>query len=156
MTKAQLSLNEYPHHITEHVRFNDIDTMGHVNNARYLNYLEESRIAYFEEAAGFDRRTLAFDSVVARVDISYMQPIEYGDAVELYTRCLQIGTKSMLFETLILKHTPGYELQLAAKSVVTLVSFDKNTGRSKAVSPELIAKIEQYEGKNVRAQSPTT
>ncbi|MCH7826958.1 MAG: thioesterase family protein [Bacteroidetes bacterium] len=28
------------------IRFSDLDAMGHVNNAKYLTYLEEARIDY--------------------------------------------------------------------------------------------------------------
>jgi acyl-CoA thioester hydrolase len=30
----------------ERVRFRDVDALGHVNNAVFLTYLEEARIAY--------------------------------------------------------------------------------------------------------------
>jgi acyl-CoA thioester hydrolase len=34
------------------VRFNDVDGMGHVNNALYLTYLEHARMRFFTEVAG--------------------------------------------------------------------------------------------------------
>ena len=40
----------------QHVRFNDVDAMGHVNNAVYLTYVEEARIAFLGRSA---RRTRA-------------------------------------------------------------------------------------------------
>ena len=34
------------------VRFSDLDTLGHVNNAVYLSYFEMARIAYFTPLLG--------------------------------------------------------------------------------------------------------
>lgn len=32
------------------VRFSDTDMLGHVNNARYFTFMEEARIAFFQDA----------------------------------------------------------------------------------------------------------
>ena len=34
----------------EQVRFRDLDPMGHVNNAVFLTYLEQARVAFFAQA----------------------------------------------------------------------------------------------------------
>ena len=44
-----IDLSKFKHHIDLNVRFMDLDALQHVNNARYLNFLEESRIAYSQE-----------------------------------------------------------------------------------------------------------
>ena len=36
----------------QEVQFRDIDGLGHVNNAVYLNYLESAKIDYFREVVG--------------------------------------------------------------------------------------------------------
>ena len=45
----EIQLNNYRHSVEIPVRFMDIDALQHVNNARYLNFLEESRIAYSQD-----------------------------------------------------------------------------------------------------------
>lgn len=41
-------LDESRRHVHEfHVRFGDIDVLGHVNNCRYFTYLEDARIGMF-------------------------------------------------------------------------------------------------------------
>ena len=50
------------------VRWDDLDAMGHVNNARYLTYIQESRFLWFPTA----------EMVVARAEIDFLEPIYEG------------------------------------------------------------------------------
>lgn len=140
--KDELSL--FRHVTTVNVRYGDLDTFGHVNNATYLKYLEEARIDYHAAVLGRKKRSLDFDLVVVRICIDFLQPLFINDQVELYTRCPRIGTKSLDFETWVVKKTAN-DKQVVAKSVVTLVSIDMKTGRSKLHTPETAAAIERFE-----------
>ena len=73
----------------ETVRFRDLDSMGHVNNAVFLTYLEEARIAFL-----FGRGATTDSIIVARVEIDYRAPVRLGDTVEIGVRCSRLGTKS--------------------------------------------------------------
>ena len=53
------------------VRFRDLDSMGHVNNAVYLTYLEEARIAFLRPP-GAD----VADMILARVEIDFRAPVD--------------------------------------------------------------------------------
>ena len=65
----------------ETVRFRDVDSLGHVNNAVFLTYLEEARIAYLlpfgAEAANM---------ILARVEIDFRAPLRMGDEIEIGVR----------------------------------------------------------------------
>ena len=81
----------------EAVRFNDCDPMGHVNNAVFLTYLEQARIAFFEQ----HRLSVALDDmnlIVARVEIDFRAPVRLGEEVEVAVRATRFGTKSFDFE----------------------------------------------------------
>ena len=56
----------------ETVRFRDVDSVGHVNNAVYLTYMEEARIAFLSQASEED----ALGMVVARIEIDFRSPAE--------------------------------------------------------------------------------
>ena len=60
-----INLNLFQHKIKLNVRFMDLDAMHHVNNARYLNFLEESRIAYSQEVLQQFNDIKSFNAVVA-------------------------------------------------------------------------------------------
>ena len=65
----------YSHKIE--VRFNDFDSMGHVNNATFLTYLEIARINYVNQLMrtnNLDHQNFGF--ILAHVSIDYKKPIE--------------------------------------------------------------------------------
>jgi acyl-CoA thioester hydrolase len=139
-------LNLFKHKIKVKVRFSDLDAMRHVNNATYLSYLEEARIAYFKDVLGKPKDGLDFEAVVARIEINYHQPIVLGDEVEIVTRVSKMGTKSSDVEHLILVERNGAKI-VAASSLTKLVSYNYEKQTS-FVTPERIKrKIEEFEGR---------
>ena len=54
------------------VRGYELDSNGHVNNAVYLTYMEEARIAFLSQASEED----ALGMVVARIEIDFRSPAE--------------------------------------------------------------------------------
>jgi acyl-CoA thioester hydrolase len=104
----------------ERVRFRDCDSMGHVNNAVYSTFLEESRI-----------EVLA-DFILARVEIDFRSELRAGEEIEVRTKCSQIGTKS--FE---LEHEIRADGRLAAQAKSVLVGYDYERGQSVALSAEV-------------------
>ena len=67
------------------VRWSDLDAFNHVNNARYLTFLEQARIEWFE-TIGEDWVTDAYAPVLVSSLLNYKRPIEYpaSIAVELF------------------------------------------------------------------------
>ena len=61
------------------IRWDDIDAFGHVNNAKYLTYIQEARFqwSYYEVQAEGEKPTL-LEMVVARNEIDYLVPIYEG------------------------------------------------------------------------------
>jgi acyl-CoA thioester hydrolase len=62
-----------------HVRWDDLDAFGHVNNAAYLTYMQEARSNftwYSRKAAGLE--PLLSNMVVARAEVDYLEPIYDG------------------------------------------------------------------------------
>ena len=103
-------MTDFPFVIHERVRFRDVDSFGHVNNAVYSTYLEQARL----DALG------GLGSVIlARVEIDFRAEVNVGEEVEVRSRCARIGTKSIGLEHEILA---SGRLVAEAKSV--LVGFD--------------------------------
>jgi acyl-CoA thioester hydrolase len=105
----------------EPVRFNDLDGMGHVNNAVYSTYLEQARLAWF----GDDERMPQEDVILARLEIDFRAPGALGLDVEIGVRPSRMGTKSFELEYEIRQ---GGTLLAQAKSV--LVGYDYVRGES--------------------------
>ena len=67
------------HKCKAHVRWNDLDAFGHVNNANYLTYVQESRADFTwwsRKRAG--EKPLLMDMVVARAEVDFLDPIYEG------------------------------------------------------------------------------
>lgn len=143
-----MEIEKFKHKVSVKVRFSDLDAMGHVNNATYLSYLEEARIAYYNDVMMKKPGSLDFNAVVARIEIDYVSQIRLGDMVDIYSRTSKIGTKSSDLEHLIVVLKKG-EKVLAAKAVTKLVSFDYKKNQSVPVSAEARTVIENYESGNV-------
>jgi acyl-CoA thioester hydrolase len=111
---------------TETVRFSDLDSIGHVNNAVYLTYLEDARIAYL---LGFGAEVA--NMILARVEIDFRAPLRMGDEIEIGVRPSRVGTKSFELE---------YEVwradTMAAEAKTVIVSYDYEAGRSVDVPDE--------------------
>ena len=126
------------------VRFRDCDAMGHVNNAVYLTYLEQTRFAHWR-ANGLARHTL--DSapaegnapgavpgvIVARVEIDYRRPAKHGDVLRVHLGVAAVGRSSFTYE---------YEIVDAADTLISnartvIVRFDYAAGRSVPISEEM-------------------
>jgi acyl-CoA thioester hydrolase len=83
------------------VRWDDLDAMGHVNNAKYLTFAQEARFLWAtEEFSGVMKETSLIGMVVARAEIDFVTPIyEGGKFVDVEITVGKIGNSSfdMLF-----------------------------------------------------------
>ena len=136
--------NDFRHKLKLNTRFMDIDAFGHVNNARYLNFLEEARISYSQEALGLFKSVDDFNVLVARIEIDFKKPIVFGEEISIFTRVQKIGTKSFTFESVITVANQG-QFAIAANAFQTLVTVDITNGKSIPIEASVISAIEEYE-----------
>jgi acyl-CoA thioester hydrolase len=115
------------------VRFNDIDGMGHVNNALFLTYLEHCRMRFFTEEAG-SRSERDFPFILAHAAIDYKVPLKMGaqPVVKMWTS--RIGGKSWDFDYEIRDRKTGV-VYATAKTVQ--VAYDYQLEKSSVLEGEL-------------------
>ncbi|WP_117208503.1 acyl-CoA thioesterase [Allorhizocola rhizosphaerae] len=66
------------------LRWSDLDAYGHVNNARFLTLYEEARVAMmFVNAREAGLTSFEEGIVVARHEVDYLRPVDYGDPVRI-------------------------------------------------------------------------
>ena len=119
------------------IRWRDMDAYGHVNNAVYLNYLEEARDAWVEATLGAVADT--WDLVLARVAIDFKQELTQADrAVVVRCELASVGRSSVRTreEVLMLDGT------VSAVSESVLVARDRRTGRSRPLTEAERAALE--------------
>lgn len=141
-------LNLFNHRIKIKVRFSDLDAMHHVNNATYLSYLEEARIAYFNDVLNLSKSSLDFGAVIARIEINYLNPILLGDDLEVLTRVVKFGNKSSDIENVLIVHRENNPI-VAAKASTKLVSYDYKKGESVAIPLSVKKAVENFESRKL-------
>lgn len=78
------------------IRYADLDTLGHVNNAVYLSYFELGRIHFLRNnLSNFKLSEISF--VIARIEINYRRSIRFDDSVSIETGIASVGRTSVTF-----------------------------------------------------------
>ncbi len=109
------------------VRYGDLDTLGHVNNALYLTYFELGRVLYFRKyLPTFDTTDVKF--VIARAEIDFKKSITMGDEVILETSLDTVGNTSFTF---LHRITNRDGTVIYATGKIVAVSIDENKKPSK-------------------------
>ncbi len=117
------------------VRGYHLDVYQHVNNARYLEFLEEARWQWLEEVDAFDwllEQRLAF--VVVNININYRSPAILGDVLNIESRVTQLNGRSGIITQRILRANDGITV---ADAALTFVCIDLNTQKAVALEGEL-------------------
>lgn len=121
---------------TLRVRGYHLDGYGHVNNARYLEFLEEGRWAYFDDrpevAQRLQRGDVAF--VAVNLNIDYRDAAVAAEDLEILTRLAEIGGRSAKMRQEIRRVKDG---GLVSDATITFVLLDLATNRAVAIDDEM-------------------
>lgn len=114
--------------IRREVAWEDVDPAGHVNNAKYFSYLEESGI---QAAAQFgismaDYLKQGYGSVARKTRVEYKQPAVLGDTLEITTYLSHVRSVSAMRHFFIHRAT---DQELIAQAYVIWVFIDIHTGK---------------------------
>lgn len=123
------------------IRFSDIDVMGHVNNAVYLTYFEQARIAFFSELIGEKWDWNKLGILLAKNEVEYLQPVLLNDQLTAETKIEKIGTKSIVIAYELFVERDGKRL-LTTTGKSVLVCFDYLKSETIPVPEEWKAALE--------------
>ena len=73
------------------IRFNDVDQMGHVNNAVIMEYLDLGKDAFFS-GHGLSPTKSDFTVMVVHYDVDFKAQIHYHDKIQVETSIERFGT----------------------------------------------------------------
>ncbi len=126
------------------VRYGDLDPQWHVNNAKFLTYMEQARFGYLVEVGLWDGKSfLDLGLIIADTHIAYKAPVVLGQKVRVGVRVAKIGNKSLTFECQVEDEESG---QVLAVGEIVGVSYDYKTHATRPVTPEWREKISRFEG----------
>ncbi|QCQ91709.1 acyl-CoA thioesterase [Rhodococcus sp. SGAir0479] len=122
------------------VRWGDSDRLGHVNNARVVEYMQEARSLFLTEgatSAGVTPRAV----VVRKMDAEFLRPItDASGPVRVDVSVVRVGTSSFTLRHVV-KDTAG---NVCATGDAVLVSFDVRTETSRPLSDGERGILERY------------
>ena len=126
------------------VRYGDLDPQGHVNNAKFITYLETARIQYWRQLALFPAGSsfLEIGVILADLQITFHAPIQYEHKVKVGMRATRLGNKSMTFFQNIVNQDTGEEF---ATSKVILVAYNYHQEQSVPIPEEWRQIISEYD-----------
>ena len=121
------------HTMTFAIRWGELDVLGHVNNAQYLRYFEESRTAWCE-ASGRPLRNTGEGMILLKASVTYKKPVGYPANVVIELTAGRIGNTSFdLANTLAIEG----ETEAAAVGEFVIVWFDYVTNKPKPIPVEI-------------------
>ena len=129
---------DYRHFLSIPTRWMDNDTYGHVNNVKYFEYFQESRVALMQRLRQHHGLETWPAVVVAQTDVTYHAPVlARAEPYDLWSYVSRVGTKSMTIESEIADGD-----QLLARGQVTVVFYDLETGTAVEPTAEVRAAVE--------------
>jgi acyl-CoA thioester hydrolase len=121
----------------EHVRFADLDMLGHVNNKAYATYFETARVGFMIECGLSEGARVGVAMV--RLEIDYRKEIRFPATLRLGVRPLRLGNSSLTLACAIFDNDV-----CASTSQSTAVRFDAATRGSKPFSAAEREALERY------------
>mgnify|MGYP001044599889 CR=1 FL=1 len=120
------------------VRYADVDSMGHVNNAVYLSYFENARLHYFKHMLGSNWDWKRDGIILLKNEVQYIKSVLLEDVPKITISVEKIGGKSFVL---------GYELKVDdivyCVGSSTLVCYDSSV-QAPVLIPELMrVKLEE-------------
>ncbi len=120
------------------VRGYHLDGFGHVNHARYVEFLEEARWSFFDEHQATVERlhTRGITHAVVRLELNYRSPANLGDRLRVTTAIEKVGRSSVIMSQQVFRIGDD---QLVADARVTSAFLAKKTSEPVSVRDELLA-----------------
>lgn len=117
------------------VRSTEIDINGHVNNAKYLEYLEWGRDDWFEKA-GLDYNaflSMGIQTVMVNINMNFRKECLQGEALTIRTSPSRAGRSSFA----LMQEIVDREGVIRADAVVTCVTIDAERRVSREMPQQL-------------------
>lgn len=114
---------DYPHWVTENVRFSETDQMGHVNNTVFGSYFEIGRTTYLCDHGFYRQQAVAL--VIVKTEIAFLGMIFWPGTVEIGTRVGGVGRSSFGMEQTLWQGD-----RWVGTAISTMVVIDPATNKS--------------------------
>ena len=87
-------METFSHKLPLQLRFNDVDIMGHVNNAVIMEFFDYGKMKYFDDAEVYVEKE-PVTLVIVHYEVDFVGQILRGDSPEVWTKVVRFGNKSL-------------------------------------------------------------
>lgn len=108
------------------VRFRDIDSMGHVNNAVFFTYFEEGRKEFLRTLFNIINPE-EYTFILAHISCDYLKPLRISDSISLHMWVGEIGQKKFDLVYTIVNRNDESIVYASGRSVQIFFDYKKNT-----------------------------
>jgi len=120
---SQFSIHMFVYTLTP--RFNDMDVYHHVNNAVYLSYFEEARIAFITSIGLRGLFNKQRSTVIAHASVDYKSPARFGDTLDIEVKSGEMRNTSYELLYRITRRQDG-ALIAGGKTMQVCFNFELN------------------------------
>ena len=131
----------FNHILPLQIRFNDIDMMGHVNNAVIMEFFDYGKMKYFEHL-GINVEKEDVTIVIVHYEADFRGQIFLDSATEVWTKVEKIGQKSLN----VLQHIVS-DGQVKAVCKTVMSGYNRKTKTSEFIPEEMKKTILDYENR---------
>ena len=137
-------MTEYNFYYPIQIRYSDLDPQWHVNNSRFLSFIESARLAYIQHLNLWDGKSfMELGLIVADAHLVYLKPIQLDQNIRIGTRVTRIGNKSLDFDYQIEDADNGMVMGTATTVMVAYSYHTLSTIRVTDEWREAISTFEQ-------------
>lgn len=124
------------------LRFTDIDMMAHVTNSVYFVYCDIARMEYFTTVLNEKIEQSEESLVIASLQIDFINPIFFHEKIEIQTKVIKIGNKSIQ----TLQHIINAETKTVKATVKSILSgYNYEARHAISIPDKWKTKIENFE-----------
>ncbi|MCP5269107.1 MAG: acyl-CoA thioesterase [Zoogloeaceae bacterium] len=124
--------------ITLKVRGYHVDVFGHVNHARYLEFLEEARWAFFDDwpvlTAALHARSIVH--AVVNITADYKSQATVGDLLRVETAPVRVGNSSLVVAQSIKQMGTGKPV---VDAKITSVFLESASGKTTSIRDDFLS-----------------
>lgn len=138
-------LEDFPHRLTDNVRFADLDPNQHVNNAVYATYFETGRVTLVKDSR-WRLIPPGLSWIMVRLDIRFRAELRWPGIIEMGLGVAKFGRTSITFDQVVFS-----EGKCVASAQSVMVLIDESTRKPTPLTEEILGNFQRWVRRGVEA-----
>jgi acyl-CoA thioester hydrolase len=113
----------YPVTVEFPIHWGEMDSFGHVNNARFFTWFESSRIAFFQAAGIATEHLGEVAPILAAAHCDYLEPVVFPARLVVGARATKLGNTSVTLGHAVWRVGAPERVLARGTSVVVLLNY---------------------------------